>query len=218
MILRGASTLRSGEAQQPFYVIDGVPGGDISLIAPDDITSIDILKDAAATSIYGTRAANGVIIVTTRRPVKGQMQMSYSGYVAVESVSNSIDMMTATQLKDFLSKNSLALDPADDQGADTDWQKEIQRTGISHNHNIAFAGGNESTAYSASVNYFKQQGIIKRSDLDRFIGRITVEQKAFNDKLKLGFSLNNSISNSNRIPNQQIPELTAPGSGNNERG
>lgn len=218
VILRGASTLRTGEAQQPFYVIDGVPGGDISLIAPDDITSIDILKDAAATSIYGTRAANGVIIVTTRRPVKGQMQLSYSGYVAVESVSNRIDMMNASQLKSFLDKNISALDPADDQGADTDWQKEIQRKGIAHNHNIAFAGGNESTAYSASVNYFKQQGIIKNSDLDRFIGRITVEQKAFSDKLKLGFSLNNSITNSDRLPNQQIPELIAPGSGNNERG
>ncbi|GAA0530181.1 TonB-dependent receptor [Chitinophaga japonensis] len=218
VILRGASTLRTGEAQQPFYVIDGVPGGDISLIAPDDITSIDILKDAAATSIYGTRAANGVIIVTTRRPMKGQLQLSYSGYAGVETVSSRIDMMDAPQLKNFLATNNLALDPADDQGANTDWQKEIQRTGVSHNHNIAFSGGSENTAYSASLNYFRQEGIMKQSNLDRFIGRITVEQKAFNDKLKLGFSLNNSVTNSDRIPNQQIPELTAPGSANNERG
>ncbi|MFC4210228.1 SusC/RagA family TonB-linked outer membrane protein [Pedobacter lithocola] len=200
IILRGASTLREG-AQSPLFVIDGVVGADISILAPDDIASIDVLKDAAAAAIYGNRAANGVIMVTTKKGVAGQTQLSYSGYFGVENVSNQYDMMNSEQLKAFLAKNNSSLTPANDKGANTNWQNEVQRTdAISYNHNISFSGGTERTTYNASLNYFKQQGIIKTSDLDRFIGRVGVEQKALNDKLKLGFSLTNSVSNSNLVP------------------
>lgn len=210
MVLRGASTLRTGAAQQPFYVVDGVPGVDITLIAPDDISSIDVLKDAAATSIYGTRAANGVIMVTTKRAKRGVTQLSYSGYVGFEKVSNKMKMMNASQLRDFVTKNSLAFDPIDDQGGNTDWQKEVERkTGVSHNHNIAVSGGSDKTLYSVSLNYFKKEGIIKGTQSERYNGRLFIEQKAFDDKLKLGFSLSNSVTNSDNIPNLQVTDLTS---------
>jgi TonB-dependent SusC/RagA subfamily outer membrane receptor len=92
VILRGASTINS--SQSPFYVIDGIPGADISLIAPADIVSIDVLKDAAATAIYGNRASNGVIMVTTRKGKPGESQVSYSGYGGLEKVSRNLKVMT----------------------------------------------------------------------------------------------------------------------------
>jgi TonB-dependent starch-binding outer membrane protein SusC len=200
IVMRGASTLREG-AQSPLFVIDGVPGADISIIAPDDIASIDVLKDAAAAAIYGNRAANGVIMVTTKKGKAGQSQLSYSNYFGVENVSNQYEMMNADQLKAFLAKNNSALTPANDKGANTDWQNEVQRSNaMSYNHNLSLSGGTEKTTYHASLNYFKQQGIVKTSGLDRFIGRVGVDQKALNDKLKIGFSLSNSVSNADLVP------------------
>ena len=200
IVMRGASTLREG-AQSPLFVIDGVPGADISILAPDDIASIDVLKDAAAAAIYGNRAANGVIMVTTKRGKAGQSQLSYSNYFGVENVSNQYEMMNADQLKAFLAKNNSALTPANDKGANTDWQNEVQRSNaMSYNHNLSLSGGTEKTTYHASLNYFKQQGIVKTSGLDRFIGRVGVDQKALNDKLKIGFSLSNSVSNADLVP------------------
>lgn len=200
IILRGASTLRDG-AQSPLFVIDGVVGADISILAPDDIASIDVLKDAAASAIYGNRAANGVIMVTTKKGVAGQAQISYNGYFGVENVSNRYDMMDADQLKAFLAKNNYALTPANDKGANTNWQNEVQRSNaLSYNHNVSLSGGTEKTTYNASLNYFKQDGIIKTSDLNRFIGRIGIEQKALNDKLKIELNISNSISNANLVP------------------
>jgi len=200
IIMRGASTLREG-AQSPLFVIDGVPGADISLLAPDDIASIDVLKDAAAASIYGNRAANGVIMVTTKRGNVGQAQISLNTYFGVENVSNRYEMMDANQLRSFLAKNNSSLAPANDQGANTNWQNEVQRQdALSQNHNLSLSGGSEKTTYNASLNYFKQQGIVKTSGLDRFIGRLGIEQKALNDKLKLGITLSNSISDANLVP------------------
>ncbi|MEO6230257.1 MAG: SusC/RagA family TonB-linked outer membrane protein [Ferruginibacter sp.] len=199
VILRGASTVNS--PQGPFYVIDGVPGADIATVAPDDIASLDVLKDASAAAIYGNRAANGVIIITTKRGKKGQSLVSYNGYIATEQVSGKLDMMDATQLRAFLTKNNLAFTPADDKGANTDWQKTIQRdNAISTNHNLSFSGGSEHGTYSASLNYLKKQGILKHSDLERFIGRISLEQYAINDKVKFSLNLDNSSSNANDIP------------------
>jgi TonB-linked SusC/RagA family outer membrane protein len=202
--LRGPSTLRTGQAQEPFYVIDGVAGADVRVVAPDDIETIDVLKDASATAIYGTRAANGVIIVTTKKGKAGQTAITYNAYAGVEKIANSIKMMDATQLHDYLTKNGLALDPSDEKGANTDWQKEVSRTGYSQNHNVALTGGFNQTTYSASVNYFDDKGILKGSELSRFTTKMAVEQKAFNDRLKLGLSVNNATSNSDIIPNQNI--------------
>ncbi|SOD79945.1 SusC/RagA family TonB-linked outer membrane protein [Spirosoma fluviale] len=199
VILRGASTINS--SQGPFYVIDGVPGADISIIAPDDIASIDVLKDAAATAIYGNRAANGVIMVTTKRGKKGQMQITYSGYAGIEKVSSKLNMMDATQLRAFLTANGQSFSPRDDFNANTDWQAAVQRnTAVSHNHNISISGGTEHSTYSASINYLDKQGILQSSSLNRVIARLAVEQMAFNDKLKFGLNVTNSNSNANNTP------------------
>jgi TonB-dependent starch-binding outer membrane protein SusC len=200
IILRGASTLREG-AQSPLFVIDGVIGADISLIAPDDIVSIEVLKDAAATAIYGNRAANGVIMVSTRRPEKGKMQLGYSGYLGIDKVSNQYEMMNATQLREYLANNGQSLSPENDLGADTNWQDEVQRSNaVSHNHNITLGGGTDQTLYSARVNYFDQEGIIKGSGLQRVIARLFVEQKAIRDKLKIGLSVSNSVNDAKLVP------------------
>ena len=199
VILRGTSTLNS--SQTPFYVIDGVPGADISLIAPDDIASIDVLKDAAATAIYGNRAAAGVIIVTTRKSKPGQMQTTYGGYVGTEKVSSRLKVMNAPQLRSFLSKNSESLSSTDDLGANTDWQKAVERSSAtSYNNNLSFSGGTEKSNYIASINYASKEGILQNSSLDRLIARLSIEQYALNDKIRFGLNVTNSNSSANDIP------------------
>ncbi len=208
VILRGASSVNSPGG--PFYVIDGVPGADIATVAPDDIASLDILKDAAATAIYGNRAANGVIMITTKRGRKGNVQTTYNGYVGIEKVSNRLDLMNASQHRAFLTANSSAYNPNDDKGANTDWQSAIQRnTAIAHNHNLSFSGGGEHNTYSASLNYLDKEGILVRSRLRRIIARMNVEQFAFNDKLKFGLNVANSNSNANYVPLQSVVLLQA---------
>jgi len=203
VVLRGASTLNS--SQGPFYVVDGVPGVDIAAIAPDDIASIDVLKDAAATAIYGNRAANGVIMVTTKKGKKGQLQIAYNGYVGQEKVASQLDMMDATELRAFLTKNNQALTPINDVGADTDWQKSIEKnSAISHNHNLSFNGGTDHSSYYASLNYVKKDGIIQNTGLERVIGRLAMEQSAFNDKLKFSLSVTNSNSDAQDVPNRNV--------------
>jgi TonB-dependent starch-binding outer membrane protein SusC len=205
IILRGPSTLRTGAAQEPFYVIDGVPGASIQVVAPNDIVSIDVLKDASATAIYGSRAANGVIIVTTRRAKQGEPVLSYNGYAAVENISNQIDMLSGEELREFLKANNRT--PNRDDGANTDWQKEASRTGISHNHNLSLMANTGKTSYDASVNYLNNEGIIKSSSLDRFILRGRVEQQAFKDKLKLTISISNSITNQKTFPTEVLSNM-----------
>lgn len=201
--LRGASSLRAGEAMEPYYVIDGVPGASLSLIAPDDIESIDVLRDASATAIYGSKAANGVIIVTTKKGKKnGRTSVSYSGYVAWDKTMNSLDMMSADQLLDFASKNNIDLSPYYDVNnpANTNWQDEVLRTGFSHNHNVSINGGNEKTSYSASINFMDRQGVVRGTSMDRLNARSFVQTKALNDRLELAFSVNASVRNSSTGP------------------
>jgi iron complex outermembrane receptor protein len=208
VILRGASTVNSPGA--PFYVIDGVPGADIAVIAPDDIASIDVLKDAAAAAIYGNRASSGVIMVTTKRGRKGQSAITYSGYMGIEKISNRLDLMDATELRAYLAKNSAAFSPNDDKGANTDWQAAIQNnSATSHNHNLSFSGGGEHSTYSASLNYFDKQGILLESRLKRVNARLSFEQMAINDKVKIGLNISNSSSNATYTPLQNIVLLQA---------
>ncbi len=200
IILRGASTLREG-AQSPLFVIDGVVGADVSAVAPDDIASMDVLKDAAAASIYGNRAANGVIMITTKRGRKGQVMLNYNGYVGMEKVSNRYEMMDANQLRSFLTSSGSGLSPDNDKGANTDWQKEVQReTAVSQNHNISIGGGTESTIYNASINYFDQEGIMETSNLNRVVARLAIEQKALNDHLRMTLSVTNSVTTADLVP------------------
>lgn len=197
--LRGSSTLRVGEAMEPYYVIDGVPGASLTLVAPDDIASIDVLRDASATAIYGSKAANGVIIVTTKRGHSGQASINYSGYVAIDKVAKHYQMMDGDQYRTFINSHGFSMEPTDDLGANTNWQNEVQRTGVSNNHNISLIGGSESTQYSASVNTLKNNGIIKGTDMGRQIGRGFVQTKALDDRLSASFNLNTSITKQNDV-------------------
>lgn len=196
--LRGASTLRTGEAQEPYYVIDGIPGMSLSLIAPEDIESIDVLRDASATAIYGSKAANGVIIVTTKKGSKnGQTNVSYSSYVAVDNVLKNLDMMTASELSAYAASNNVSL--PNNEGASTDWQKEVQRTGFSHNHNISINGGDQKTSYNASINYMNKQGVIRKTDIDRLIARSFLQTTTLDDRLTLSLGFNGSITNNYNV-------------------
>ena len=213
VILRGPSSFRAG-AQEPFYVIDGVPGASLFLVSPDDIASIDVLKDASATAIYGSRAANGVIMITTRKAKQGQSRLSYNSYVGFESISNTIEMATGDQLREYVARElpskPFKVDATNidqtrynaNDGANTDWQKEVTRTGVSHNHNLTFNGSTEHSEYGGSVNYLNNQGIIRSSSLERLIIRANMGHRAFNDRLKLNLNVTNSNSTSNDVPSQ----------------
>ncbi len=203
VILRGASTVNSPGG--PFYVIDGIPGADINAVAPDDIASMDILKDASAAAIYGNRASNGVIMVTTKRAKKGKLQTAYNGYVGFESVSSSLDLMDAAALRAYSQKNSFTPNANDDKNANTNWMEAIQKeSAVSHNHNISFSGGTDKSSYSASLNYLKKDGIILQSDLERVVGRISVDHRALNDKVIFGLNLMSSNSKASNVPLQNM--------------
>ena len=188
--LRGASSLRSGAAMQPYYVIDGIPGVDISMVSPDDIESIDVLRDATATAIYGSKAANGVIIITTKSGKNGgeRTNVSYNGYVGFDNISKTLDMATAQDIREFVTKHNINY--AYDGGGDTDWQREVLRTGVSHNHNIAVNGAAKKTNYMASVNYMNREGIIKGSNMYRLNVRSLLSTKVLKDHLDLSLGAN----------------------------
>lgn len=194
--LRGPSSLTASSS--PLYVIDGIVGANIELVAPDDIVSMDVMKDAASTAIYGSRAANGVIFVTTRRGKAGAPVLSYSGYAAMQSIARSVNVLNASEHKAFVEKYGLVVDP-NETGYATDWQDEITRTGFSHNHNLSLMGGSEGTRYNASVNYFNNEGIVKRSGLERVVARLGVDQKAFDNRLNLTLNLANSMNTSHHV-------------------
>ena len=184
--LRGASTLRTG-AMSPYYVVDGIPGVDISIVSPEDIESIDVLRDATATAIYGSKAANGVIIITTKKGSKERTNVTYNGYVAFDNILKKYDVCTADDLRQYAKDNNITLK---DGGANTDWQDEVLRTGISHNHNVNISGGNGSTNYMISADLRKREGVIKMTGFDRFNVRSLVSTKTLKDHLTISVGAN----------------------------
>ena len=184
--LRGASTLRTG-AMSPYYVVDGIPGVDISIVSPEDIESVDVLRDATATAIYGSKAANGVIIITTKKGAEEKTNVSYNGYVAFDNILKTHDMCTADELRQYAKDNNVTLK---DGGANVDWQKEVLRTGISHNHNVNISGGSGSTNYMISADLRKRQGVVKMTGMDRFNVRSLVSTKTLKDHLTLSLGAN----------------------------
>ena len=194
--LRGASTLRTG-AMSPYYVVDGIPGVDISIVAPDDIESIDVLRDATATAIYGSKAANGVIIITTKKGGEEKTNVAYNGYVAFDNILNTYDVCTAEELRQYARDHSVSLK---DGGADVDWQKEVLRTGLSHNHNLSISGGSERTNYMISGNLMKREGVIKMTGMDRFNVRSLVSTKVLKDHLTLSMGVNSMYGKHFGVP------------------
>ncbi len=195
--LRGVSTVAGDN--EPLIIIDGFPGGKLSTIAPEDIESIDILRDGSAAAIYGTRGTNGVIIVTTKRGTRGKSEIIYSGYMTYEMpkfpdlLSGDEYREEAQELKnsDNSSKQSTG-ESMLDYGGNTDWLDAITRSPISQVHSISLSGGNNSTNYSASLNYSDHKGVLKRSEKNAIKSRLNIEHSAFNDRLKLIFNLSAS--------------------------
>ncbi len=187
IMLRGISSFKGGTT--PLILVDGVPGS-LTTVAPEDIESIDVLKDGSATAIYGTRGTNGVIIITTKTSQKEMPPtIDYSGYVSASTTLKTPDFMTAKQLRQKWAEG-YTFSGADyqDFGSDTDWLGEITRTGISHVHNLSIRGGSKQTNYTASVNYRKNQGTFIKSDDERMTGRFDINQSMFDDKLTLNAS------------------------------
>jgi TonB-dependent starch-binding outer membrane protein SusC len=204
MQLRGVSTVR-GDAS-PLIIIDGIPGGNINTLAPEDITSIDVLRDGSAAAIYGTRGNAGVIIITTKKGTPGRPVVTYSAYGYTENWLNKPNVLNATEWRqmrtDFENSGNEALQSKAssivDYGADTDWFNEItRRTPISHVHNLSISGGSESTSYYGSINYRDLQGFILQSGNNILNGRLAVTHSGLNDKLIVQMNL----SNTNRMAN-----------------
>lgn len=184
--LRGNTTIL-GASTNPLILIDGVPG-DFNTVAPEDIESIDVLKDGSAAAIYGSRGTNGVVLITTKKSKGNNInEVQYSGYLSLSTIAKKPDFCDANDYRQQI-KDGLR-DAAWDLGDNTNWIDAITRTGLSHVHNVSFKGGNAQTNYIFNVNYRNLQGIFKRSDKEEFQGRAEVNHSMFDDKLRFNFQL-----------------------------
>lgn len=224
VMVRGAGSVNAGSG--PLYVIDGLPietgevveghgnsmpgqrvaRSPISNINPADIESIEILKDASATAIYGARGANGVVLVTTKKGATGKMQVNYSGYMGVQSPKDLIEVLNADDYKRIL--NEIQATPGsnvakseivgDIQGNGTDWQEEMVRSSMVQSHSVSFMGGTEQLKYFTSLNYFDQEGVLKNTGYERYDGRINLDYK--NDRVTFGTNISASYTHDDAVP------------------
>lgn len=222
--IRGASSITAGN--QPLYVIDGLPmnnapavGGvgagfvanqnprnPLNSLNPNDIVSIEILKDASATAIYGSRGANGVVLITTKKGKAGELEMTYDGYYGIQTVANRYDVLSPQEYKQVLNDiiadggGSLSEEVIDIQDGGTDWQDELFRSAPVQNHNVSFSGGSSNTNYYVSLNYFNQNGVIKSSGLERYTARFNLETSK-DKKYNFGINLNTSFIENDFVSN-----------------
>jgi len=185
MRLRGTSSLTG--SSEPFVVIDGVPGLSLGSVAPQDIESISVLKDASAAAIYGSRSASGVILITTKRGVQNRTTVDYNVYGAIDIVSNKPDVLTADEYRQWADDNNVDI-TVFDKGANTDWFGEIMRTGVSQNHDLSVSGAGENNSYRVSVSYLDQQGVMRDNFQKRLNTRFSMNQKALKGRLDLNLS------------------------------
>ena len=206
IVIRGQGTMRSGSG--PLFVLDGFPlglagtgsgGSPLNDINPDDIESIDILKDASATAIYGARGANGVVIITTKKGKEGTSKVSFSSSLGVSNLARKLPVFNAAQFR-----QEVAAIPGNeliDGGGSTDWQDELTRSAITQNHNLVLSGGTNKINYYASLGLQDQEGIVYNSGLKRTSARINVTQNLLNDRLKVDYNLNTTITEQSRNNN-----------------
>ena len=221
--IRGTSSLQGGN--EPLYVIDGFPvysgdgfgntGGNSKLsglatLNPTDIESVEVLKDASATAIYGARAANGVVLITTKSGKKGQDVITFDSYYGVQSLPKKIDLLNAYEFA-LLTNEAFTFDgyaPIYDEAKmaelkanpkGTDWQDEIYRNAPIQSYNLSISGGDDKTHYSISGSYFDQKGIIIESDFKRYTGRLNLDRKIW-DNLKVGTHSTITRMVSNAVP------------------
>ena len=193
--LRGQTSILG--SQSPLIVLDGVALDDanqLNNVPAGDIASYDVLKDASATAIYGSRGANGVIIVNTKKGQSGQTKVEYNGYVGIDKQSKKYDILTADEWR------AAVPNPGSfDKGANTDWMDAISRTAFTHNHSLAISGGSSGFTYRASGSYLNQQGIIINSGKEEYGLRFNAQQRALSDKLELQVGLISTITNRKRL-------------------
>ncbi len=181
--LRGLSTI--GANTQPLIVIDGIIGGSLDNVDPNDIESMNVLKDGSAAAIYGSRGSSGVILVTTKKGNKGGTQVEYNGYGTMEMVSKTVPVMDATQWRQLSAETGLGTD----FGENTNWFDETTQTAYSLVQNIALSGGSKNSTYRASFNYRNADGIQINTGVSQLNGRVSFSQKALKDKLTLDVNL-----------------------------
>ena len=184
----------------PLYVVDGFPSSEGLNLNPNDIESMQILKDASATAIYGARGANGVVLITTKRGKAGENKISYSGYLGTQKVDNPFEFLNA---KDYMNLQNALYQEIDGQEGnpngvytpsqlqstvDTDWLDVCTRLALVQDHNIQFRGGSEKTKVLTSLGYYKQEGVLKNTDFNRISGRVNVDQ-TINDFIKAGATM-----------------------------
>ncbi|MCF1714113.1 SusC/RagA family TonB-linked outer membrane protein [Flavihumibacter sp. RY-1] len=202
--IRGPGGVRTGST--PLFVIDGMAldnsstGGAVNpltFLNPQDIESMDVLKDASATAIYGARGANGVVLITTKKGRSGFSSVNYNFTAGVSKIANPLPLFSTEEYK----RQVVALGgELEDFGGSTNWQDEITRTAFTQNHNLAVSGGVNKLTYYASLGMQLQEGVIQRNDLKRYNGRINITQKLWDDRLTLDINLN-ANNTVNRRPN-----------------
>jgi len=182
--LRGGTSLTA--SNNPLIVVDGIAGVDINVVQPGDIKSIDVLKDASATAIYGSRGANGVIIITTKGGTKG-LSVNYNGFTGVGFTSNRLDLLSADQWRGYVRDNNIT--DAIDFGGKTNWQKELEQTAYTQSHTLSINSGNEFSGLRTSLSYFDNEGIIKTTGLERLSANISTYQYVLDKALKFDMGL-----------------------------
>lgn len=201
--IRGATSLSAGN--EPLYVIDGVPVLNTEGINPADVASLEVLKDASASAIYGARAANGVVLITTKQGVPGKPKISLSTSVGFSQVTKQLDVLDAAGYVDLINESyvnagqSPVLDGADFT-ADTDWQDEVYRNAVTSNHQVSLSGGDGKTRYFVSGSQQRQEGIVRESDFQRTGLRVN-----FSTELKPGFELGTTM-NLSRVNFNNVPD------------
>ncbi len=200
IIIRGQGSIRQGTG--PLFVVDGFPLGlagtgsadsPLNFINPDDIESIDVLKDASATAIYGARGANGVVIITTKKGKAGVSRVSVNSNFGISNIARKIPVFSADEFRKQVVEVGGNLE---DRGGNTNWQDELTQTAITNDHNLVLQGGNENFNYRASLGYLDQQGIVINTGIKRYSGRVGATQKLINGRLNIDFNLSTSIESS----------------------
>lgn len=198
--LRGISTLAA--SSDPLIVIDGIVGGSLNSVSPEDIESIDVLKDGSAAAIYGTRGTNGVIIINTKAPKSGNASVEYSGYVKVDQMIGLDDQLNAAEYREYMQNPDFAGKGMNDFGASTDWVDAITRTPISHNHYLSLRGGQKETNYVGSITYADKQGIYNKSFHKSVAVKLALNHSMFDDRLKINLNINDKIVKTGDVPGE----------------
>jgi TonB-linked SusC/RagA family outer membrane protein len=190
--IRGITSLQGGN--DPLVVVDGIQGNMdlLNQVPPSEIASIDVLKDASATAIYGSRGAPGVVIVTTKKGTAGKTSVEYSENTSLDVIANKLKLLTADQWTAQAAAQNV--DVSANHGSNTDWFNLLTRNGVTQNHTLAFGGGTNEFNYRASLTAINQTGIVINSSYKKYIGRIVATQKALDDKLTLTMNVNSGIN------------------------